>query len=471
MTTVPAQFIDAVRAALPPDTRIDCIETHISWVLLAGDLAYKIKKPVTLPFLDYGTIDKRRACCAQELALNRRFAPALYLDVVELDGEPAVKMRRFDEALRLDHVSSNGDLTGAHLAQLARDLAAFQQAAAVAPAQYGTAARILADALENFDELQRLLPVELPLLTRLRQWTQDEWQRRAPDFARRRATGRVREGHGDLHLGNLVLLDGRVVPFDGIEFNEGFRCIDVANEIAFTLLDLLDHRRPGLASWLLDAWLAAGGDFDALTVLRFYLVYRAMVRAKVAALRGQATASAADAQEAAGYLALAARLTVPPAPTFTITCGPSGCGKTHATNRRLAVADFLHTMRVRSDVERKRLFGLAPEAASGGAIYTPEATMRTYARLAEVAELAVASGWSVIVDAAFLKRAERDAFRALAQKLGVPFAILAPAATPEECARRIAARRGDASEATVAVMEQQLRWLEPLGADEPAQSI
>jgi aminoglycoside phosphotransferase family enzyme/predicted kinase len=471
MTAAPARFIDAVRALVPPGTPIDCVETHISWVLLAGDLAFKIKKPVSLPFLDYGTVDQRRACCARELALNRRFAPALYLDVVELDGEPAVKMRRFAEAQRLDHVSSNGDLTGAHLAQLARTLADFQQHAAVAPGQYGTPERIRADALENFDELEALLPVESPVLARLRQWTEDEWQRRAADFARRRAAGRVREGHGDLHLGNLVLLDGRVVPFDGIEFNAGFRCIDVANEIAFTLLDLLDHRRPGLASWLLDAWLVASGDFDALTVLRFYLVYRAMVRAKVAALRGQATGAAADAQEAAGYLALAARLTVPPAPTFTITCGPSGCGKTHATNRRLASADFLHTVRVRSDVERKRLFGLAPEADSGGAIYTPEATTRTYARLAEVAELAVASGWSVIVDAAFLKRAERDACRALAARLGVPFAILAPAATPAECARRIAARRGDASEATVAVMEQQLRWLEPLGADEPAQSI
>jgi hypothetical protein len=222
------------------------------------------------------------------------------------------------------------------------------------------------------------------------------------------------------------------VPFDGIEFNEGFRCIDTANEIAFTMLDLLDHRRPGLASWLLDAWLVASGDFDALTVLRFYLVYRAMVRAKVAALRGQSTAAAADAQEAAGYLALAARLTVPPAPTLTITCGPSGCGKTLATNRRLASADFLTTVRMRSDVERKRLFGLAPEADSGGAIYTVEATARTYARLAELAEGAITSGWSAIVDAAFLKRAERDAFRALAEKLGVPFAILAPTAPADE---------------------------------------
>jgi aminoglycoside phosphotransferase family enzyme/predicted kinase len=469
MTTVPAPILDALRAQLPPDTRIDCRETHISWVLLAGERAWKLKKPVTLPFLDYGTVEQRRACCDQELALNRRFAPTLYLDVVELAGEPAVLMHRFIEAWRLDHVSSNGDLTGAHLTQLARDLATLQREAAIAPAEYGTPERIRADALENFDELAALLPGDSPVLARLRQWTEAEWQRREADFARRRAAGCVREGHGDLHLGNLVLLDDRVVPFDGIEFNAGFRCIDVANEIAFTLLDLLDHRRPGLAGWLLDAWLAASGDFDALTVLRFYLVYRAMVRAKVAALRCQATNATADAQEAAGYIALAAQLIAPSRPSLTITCGVSGSGKTHATNRRLASADFLHTVRVRSDVERKRLFGLAPAADSSGAIYTAEATARTYARLAEVAELALANGWSIIVDAAFLKRAERDAFRALAAKLNAPFVILTPAATPEECARRITTRRGDASEATVAVLEQQLGWLEAPGADEPVQ--
>jgi predicted kinase len=269
----------------------------------------------------------------------------------------------------------------------------------------------------------------------------------------------VREGHGDLHLGNLVLLEGRVVPFDGIEFSADFRCIDVASEIAFTLLDLLDYGRPGLAHWLLDAWLTWSGDFDALTVLRFYLVYRALVRAKVASLQERAP-------EAAGYLALAGRLTTPPAPTLTITCGPSGCGKTHETSRRLASADFLHSVRVRSDVERKKLFGLAPDAASGGTIYTPEATARTYARLAELAEAILRSGWSVIVDAAFLKRAERDVFRSLALRLGVAFELLAPQAPREELARRILARRNDASEATVQVMEDQLRWFEPPEKDE-----
>jgi len=447
-----------VVATLPFRVEAIC-QTHISWVLLAGDAAYKIKKPVTLPFLDYGTIDKRRFFCHEELRLNRRFAPDLYLDVVELAGEPAVKMRRFDEAQRLDHVSSRGDLTGAHLAQLARDLVAFQSQAAIAPPEFGTPDIIRADALENFDELERLLPIEDPLLARLRDWTEAEWQRRKADFARRRAAGRVREGHGDLHLGNLVLIGDRVIPFDGIEFSADFRCIDVASEIAFTLLDLLDHGRPGLATWLLNAWLVWNGDFDALTVLRFYLVYRALVRAKVAALQERAP-------EAAGYLALAARLTSLPAPTLTITCGPSGCGKTYESSRRLASADFLHTVRIRSDIERKRLYGLAPEADSGGTIYGPEATRRTYARLAELAEAIIKAGWAVIVDAAFLKRAEREAFRTLAHRLGCDFELLAPQADPAEMARRIAARRNDPSEATVEVLARQLEGFEVPREDE-----
>lgn len=456
MPDAPQDFI----AALPDPVSVEVVETHISWVLLAGEFAWKIKKPVTLPFLDYGTIEQRRACCREELRINRRFAPGLYLEVAELAGEPAVKMRRFAEALRLDHVCARGELNAAQLSQFARTLAEFQAAADIAP-DFGTPARILADALENFAELERLQPAAAPQLARLKTWTQAEFARRQADFIRRRRDGRVREGHGDLHLGNLVLLDGRITPFDGIEFNAGFRCIDVTNEIAFTLLDLLDHGQPGLASWLLSEWLVWSGDFDALTVLRFYLVYRALVRAKVATLQDKP-------DECAGYLGWADRLTAPPSSTLTITCGPSGCGKTFETSRRLASAGFLDTVRIRSDVERKRLYGLAPDAASGGTIYTPAATLRTYARLGELAELAIQAGWSAIVDAAFLKRAERDSFRALARRLGVPFGIIAPEAAPAELVRRIAARRGDASEATVAVLEQQLAWAEPLAADELA---
>lgn len=440
-----------------PVGHVELVETHISWVLLAGEFAYKLKKPVTLPFLDYGTPAKRRACCEAELRLNRRYAPSLYLDVVEFDGEPAVKMRRFDEASRLDHVCARGELAPAHLSDLARIVAAFHAGAAGARAdsRFGRPEQVLVPALENFDELDALLPAEADRLIRLRQWTRNEFESKRETIAGRKAEGRIRECHGDLHLGNLVLLGGKATPFDCIEFNEDFRWIDVASEIAFTWVDLLDHGKPGLACWLLNEWLVWSGDFSALAVLRYYAVYRAIVRAKVAAIRGLTA-------EAVEYLVMAEKLGVPPPPTLVITFGLSGSGKTTASSARLLADATASTVRLRSDVERKRLFGLAPDAASGGAIYTAEATTRTYARLAELARQALRDGWSVIVDAAFLKRAERECFRALAAELGVPFAILACEAPPGELRRRLRGRADDASEATVAVLDQQLAWIEPL---------
>ncbi|MCX8086100.1 MAG: AAA family ATPase [Rhodocyclaceae bacterium] len=455
----------AILAALPAPCE-EVIETHISWVLLCGSYAFKVKKPVRLPFLDYASLEARRACCEEELRLNRRYAPELYLEVVELGNEPAVKMRRFEASARLDAVLRRGELTAAPLVAFARELVAFQEKAAVAPAasSYGAPEAVLEAALENFVELNALRPQQQAALAALEAWTREEGKRLVPVFARRQAAGRVREGHGDLHLGNLVLLEGRIVPFDGIEFNAAFRWIDVANEIAFTLLDLLDHGAAGLAALLLDAWLERSGDFDSLLVLRFYLVYRALVRAKVAALQQRH-------DECETYLALAERLIAPQAPSLTITHGLSGSGKTTCAMRRLASADFLTTVRVRSDVERKRLFGLKPEEASGGTIYTPAANAATYARLAEVAELALQAGWSIIVDAAFLKRAEREAFLALAKRLAVPFAILAPTAPRAELERRLAARRQDASEADAAILARQLEWIEPLGPEEAVFSV
>jgi len=468
------KLLDSARTPLGP-AHVERVETHASWVLLAGEFAWKIKKPIVLPFLDYGTVDKRRACCAEELRLNRRYAPWLYLDVVEFDGEPAVKMRRFDEAARLDHVCKRGELTPAHLSGLAAALKRFHAGAAVAPAdsRFGTPAAALAPALENIVELRTLTRGLLTAeLDALEAWTHREHRRLEPVLKARKASGCIRECHGDLHLGNLVLLDEKVVPFDCIEFNDDFRWIDVASEIAFTLVDLLDHGQPGLACWLLNEWLGETGDFAALHVLRFYMAYRALVRAKVAAIRAcqRDAAHAADYPEVRDYLALAAAIAVPPAPTFCITHGVSGSGKTTASARRLLADPRCATVRLRSDVERKRLFELAALEQSrsprDGGIYTLEANARTYARLEELAAAALDAGWSVIVDAACLKRAERDAFRAIAAARGLPFAIIECAASAAELRRRVASRQGDASEATLAVLEKQLVWDEPLTADE-----
>lgn len=475
-----------------PAEPVALVETHASWLLLAGDFAYKIKKPITLPFLDYGTLARREAFCRAELALNRRLAPELYLDVVPIGGSPqqprfgelpaiewAVRMRRFDESGRLDHLAARGQLQPSHLAQLAATLCAFQRAAAIAApgTRFGAPEQVLAAARENFVELRQLLPeAGQTAVEALATWTETEFARRAGDFAARKAGGFIREGHGDLHLGNLVLIDGRVTPFDCIEFNEDFRWNDPASEIAFVWIDLLDHDRPGLAAWFLNAWLETGGDFAALQVLRFYAVYRAVVRAKVAALRARQEdpkAALVELDAAHAYLQLAAQIAVPPAPTIVITCGLSGSGKTTASSARLldpSLEAAGSIIRLRSDVERKRLFGLAPHdhsnSAPDGGIYTVEATARTYARLLELARELLSAGWSVIVDAAFLKRSERDTFAALATEFGVGFKILATEAPVEELRRRLLARSGDASEATVAILERQLSWFEPPAAQE-----
>lgn len=464
--------------------RVDVIETHASWVLLAGAFAYKIKKPVTLPFLDYGSVARREMYCHAELSLNQRLAPDLYLDVLPIGGTPdqplfgalpaiewAVRMKRFDENGRLDRVASRGGLKPAHLSQLAATLCAFQAGAAIADPRFGAPDQVLAAARENFTELRQLLPQPMQTeVEQLARWTEEEFARRRETMDERRASGRVRECHGDLHLGNLVLIGGEITPFDCIEFNEEFRWIDVASEMAFLWVDLLDHGQPGLAAWLLSAWLEIGGDFQALQVFRFHAVYRAMVRAKVAALSCKPGAGLDGARE---YLELAWRIAVPPAPTLLITCGVSGSGKTTASSARLL--DFSSTasgciVRLRSDIERKRLFGLDALQASGsgpgGGIYTAEATLRTYERLLQLARQTLLAGWPVIVDAAFLRRAERQSFHALADELGVGFGILHTDAPVEELRRRIRSRSGDASEATVAVLDKQLGWFEPLSESE-----
>ena len=484
-----------IRALLEPQRypgagqRVDLVQTHISWVLLSGDLAYKIKKPVRLPFLDFSTLEQRRLCCLEELRLNRRFAPDIYLDVVPLfdtaqgpafsgSGSPieyAVKMRRFDEAGRLDRLCKRGALRSAHLSDLADALVAFHAAAAPAPADsgFGSASEIRDQALENFQELLRLLPGAgmHGRLAALRGWTETQCRLLGPLMAARQREGQVRECHGDLHLANLVLIDGRVRMFDCIEFSPALRWIDVASELAFTYVDLLEHGRSGLANWLVNEVWSRNGDYQAARLLRFYAVYRALVRAKVAAIRSDQTSQADGA--AAAYVALAEGLVAPPALRLVITHGLSGCGKTRASSQLLHDGHQAGCVRLRADVERKRLYGLSGSARSGSGldagIYAAAAHDRTYAHLRETAAMLLDAGWSVLVDASFLRSADRSEFRALARRSGAAFAILAPHATQRQLRERVrlrAERGRDASEATLEVLARQRQMLEPLQPDE-----
>jgi hypothetical protein len=483
--SAPPLDIAALQRELTVQSRepVRLVETHVSWVLLCGALAYKLKKPLRLGFLDFTSVQARRHACEEEVRLNRRLAPNLYIDVVTVRGTPpeprwhgsgpvidhAVRMRRFPDGALFTERLAAGGLTGAHVDRLARRIAAFHEAAPVAEADgpYGrppdieAAARQVLEALALHESDGALIP--------LSRWLDEEARRLAPVWEARRERGRVREVHGDLHLANAVVVDGDVLAFDCIEFDPALRWIDVASDAAFVVMDFLARGRRDFAFRFLDGWLERTGDHAGLPVLRHYAVYRALVRALVARLRGAPVPGEPD------YPALARRLAGPGDARLMITHGVSGSGKSFVAQRVLEQAG---AVRLRSDVERKRLFGLGPLQRSAtlvpGGIYTEDATRRTFATLHERARLALQSGYPTLVDAAFLRARERDSFRALAAELHVPFAILYCHARPEALRHRVEQRQRqgrDASEADVAVLEHQLETHEPLGEAERREAI
>jgi uncharacterized protein len=466
-------------AGAPP---VERIETHISWVLLTATEAYKFKKPVQLGFLDFGSRAARAHACAEELRVNRRLAPGLYLDVVAFRGaadapitegtgpvlEYAVRMRRFAPEAVFDRRLALGRLSEAEVDALARRIARFHAEAEVAtPAQpWGQPAAMAATVRAT---LARLADTGADCAD-LNAWAEQTAHALASYHAARLRDGRVREGHGDLHLANLVVLDDGPTAFDAIEFDPGLRWIDVMTDFAFALMDFMARGRDDLAWRALDAYLEASGDFDGLAGLRYDLVYRAAVRAMVARLRDAASA------EALSYLACARRcrrIGAPPA--LVLMRGWSGSGKSTLAQGLLAQ---IGAVRVRSDVERKRLHGVdalaATRAGIGAGIYTADASARTRARLAEVARGALAAGWRLIVDATHCRRDERQAMRALARAAGVPFAIVECRADSQVLRERVRARRAqgcDPSEADQAVLEHQMRADEALDADELREAL
>jgi len=342
------------RSFAHPAPRIERVETHISWVILAGDYAYKLKKALNLGFLDFSTLEKRRTACEEEVRLNRRLAPGLYIDVVAITGTPddpsiggngtaiehAVRMRRFDRACELDRLLAADALPVERIDELGRLVARFHATLPPATAEgpCGTPPVALANADANFEHVLMLehAPDIVGRITALRQWTQAEHARVAPQMARRLREGRVRECHGDLHLANMVLHEDKVVVFDCIEFNPALRWIDVMAEIAFTVMDLRHRGHQEFAQRFLNDYLEESGDYAGLAVLRFYLVYRAMVRAKIAAIRApqetDAAASARSHAEFHTYLALAEAFAHPQPPSMVITSPGYSVGTSPAVN-------------------------------------------------------------------------------------------------------------------------------------------
>lgn len=470
--------------------KCELIETHASWVILTGTIAYKIKKPVDLGFLDFSTLSKRRVCCEEELRLNRRLAPEIYLGLAPIFGpaeqpkwtgsgkiiEYAVKMTQFPQDAQLDRALAIGNLQPRHIDIFARLIACFHQQIPVAgtDSRYGTPNHIRKSIQENFHQIRKHIPEEemLKPLAELEHWTQTGLNAMEPVFVRRKSKGHVRECHGDLHLRNLAWINDAPVVFDCIEFNPGLRWIDVISDTAFLVMDLQDRLQPRLAQRFLNLYLEHTGDYCGLCVLPFYLTYRALVRAKVNAilakqpgvnkkLRSEAEKDFFD------YLQLAKRYTKPAGVQLILTHGMSASGKSTLTQLLL---EHLEAIRIRSDVERKRRFGMNPEdsghALIGKGIYTDEVTEWTYSQLVKLADQILDSGYSVIVDATFLKIDQRQQFQRLAAAKQARFRILKCTASPETLRRRIVERKKNASDADLDVLEHQIRSLQPLSESE-----
>ncbi len=476
-----------------PVSKPELIETHISWLILAGDFAYKIKKPIVLDFLDFGDLAKRKHFCEEEIRLNRPWAPDIYLDVISItdDGgrprfggtgdaiEYAVRMRRFDQGLRLDLQLNAGELSVTDMKELALNIGARHEAAArIDKSQRSRVLRLTQEFMEdNFATLDGQL--EDSVLAPLNAWTSDEFERCAALLASRFDGGYVRDCHGDLHLGNLVRLTSGITTFDCIEFNTDLRHIDTMCDITFLVMDLVARKRHDLAAHFLNRYLEATGDYEGVSVLSLFFVYRCLVRAKVAVIRSQERAKLdekeADRKEALFYCDMATRQIAERTPFLVIMHGFSGSGKTWISGQLMAE---LPAIRIRSDVERKRLFGLQEEAPShsnvGGGIYTRAANREVYARLFELARSVLVAGHNVILDAAFLEREYRQEALNLARSLDFPAAIVDVVAGKDEMHHRLLRRaRGanDASEANLAVLDHQLSTAGALTPDERAVSV
>ncbi len=477
--------------------RFQLIETHISWVFLCGPYAYKLKKALNLGFLDFTTLDKRKFYCQEELRLNGRLAPELYLAVVPITGTPeqpqlggsgaafeyAVKMRRFPQEALLNHMADRNRLENTHIDQIIAQVADFHQTipAATAGTRYGDPEQVSAPVHENFAQIRERThdPRHVQSLDRMNAWAEHEYQTRYEQFRQRKGLGFIRECHGDMHLGNMAVIDGRPVIFDGIEFNPDLYWIDVMSEAAFLCMDLEDHKKRNFAFRFLNGYLELTGDYAGLRVFRYYLAYRAMVRAKVAVIRFSQEAGrdpqSPAAREFERYLQLALGYTRPQRPVLFITHGLSGSGKSTLS---APLAEIMGAIRIRSDRERQRLFGKGRK--EGGAatidqgVYSNDATRKTYAKLAELAAAVLESGHTAIIDATFLERPQRDSFKRLADRLGAPMRILFFRADAAALQRRIRERQRegrDISEADLSVLEHQLAAYAGLDGDELSDTV
>lgn len=487
-------FIDELSRAdvYPHPTEvITTIETHISVVFLTGDYAYKLKKPVDFGFLDFSQLADRKRYCELEIQLNQRSAPELYIDICPLyfhdgqvqfepNGDPVeylIKMKQFDPNRVLGRYLKEHTLDNRQIQELSERIAQFHASAEATIEQddFGHPDNLIHPMLENFPPLLKSFPhpEQQYRLKQLAEWTHFTQKTLYDDLLARKADGFVRACHGDMHLDNITLLNDVPTLFDGIEFNEQFRWIDVMNDLAFLMIDLDNRQQVVLKRKLLSQYLSLTGDYNGLKFLRFYQVYRSMVRSKITALRyHQLPKGSFEAEQhfdlALQYLKQAEDDAYAlPEPKLVLMVGVSGSGKSHYAQ---ALLNHLDAIVISSDIERKRLYGIDPThrvpESEKTRLYAPEMSRQTYQRLHQLAKTLLAEGYSVIVDATFLKSEHRQPFLALAVQAGCRAHQLY--ITPNnhlEMIRRNLHERQTAdtspSDADVAVMHRQLESLEP----------
>lgn len=496
MTANDEQQPELIKSLLQPDVydhsikATQLIETHISWVILTGDFVYKIKKPCNLGFLDFSTLEKRRFYCYEELRLNRRLASSLYLEVMPITGRPeqpdlhgngriieyAIKMVQFPQQAQLDNMLAAGKLDKRHIDAIAHMVAEFHQSIAVAAPDtpFGMPEHVYDPVKQTYIRIKKNLNTKKydKQISELEKWHKSAFESLVPIFEQRKCDGFIRECHGDMHLRNLVWLNSKPLAFDCLEFDPDLRWIDTLSEIAFLIMDLQDREQPQLAQRLLNSYLEQCGDYSGMPVFRFYLIYRATVRAMVNAIRAGQSGLLKSEQQAAeneiqSYLKLALSYVHHAKPALIITHGLSASGKSALSQPLL---ELMGAIRIRSDIERKRLFGIVPDSESktviGKGIYTEKAGLKTYTKLKTLANDVLNAGFSVIVDAAFLKYSQRRPFLELAYEKQMPFIILEFTASIDTLRQRIQARHHDISDADSSVLEHQLTTIEPLQQDE-----